>query len=223
MAHSGFTFRQIGIDSYMKHSVTKFKSLEVALKELEPFIKNGAHLQSGKPFPQFGDMRSREMLANWLISATLNFEYKTKQYSFTSDPDGGDGAIVDLETNRAWVTEHVMVPQPQAEVEVNKHIHSRILGAIDLKRNKGREAYASNKSLFVFLDSGQGLWIPNQVASQLPSPLYFEDVWVVGLEGVADGKYSYRVVQLLLDSGNAPIWSIDISQDFGAWSVNRVQ
>jgi hypothetical protein len=207
----------------MKHSVTKFKSPEVALKELEPFIKNGTHLESGKRFTQFGDMLSREMLVNWLISATLNFEYKTTQYSFTSDPDGSDGAIVDLETNQAWITEHVMVPQPQNEVEENKDIHSRILHAIDLKRNKGGEAYASNKLLIVFLNSGQGLWIPNQVASQLPSPLYFEDVWVVGLEGVADYKYSYRVVQLLLDSGNAPIWSIDISEDFGSWSVNRVQ
>lgn len=207
----------------MKHSVTKFKSLELALKELEPFIKNGAHLQSGKPFAQFGNMRSREVLANWLISATLNFEYKTIQYSFTSDPDGGDGTIVNLETNQAWMTEHVMVPQSQNKVEGNKHIHSLILDAIDLKRNKGGEAYGSNKSLVVFVNSGQGLWIPNQVASQLPNPLYFEDVWVVSLEGVTNGKYSYRVVQLLLDSGNAPIWSIDLSEDFGAWSVNRVQ
>lgn len=207
----------------MKHSVTKFKSLEVALKELEPFIKNGTHLESGKPFAQFGDMRSREMLANWLISATLNFEYKTTQYSFTSDPDGGDGTIVNLGTSQAWMTEHVMIPRPQNEVEESKGIHSLILHAIDLKRNKGGEAYASNKLLIVFLNSGQGLWIPNQVASQLPSPLYFEDVWVIGLEGVTDDKYSYRVVQLLLDSGNTPIWSIDISEDFGSWSVNRVQ
>ena len=207
----------------MKHSVTKFKSLEIALKALEPFIKDGAHLQSGKPFAQFGNMRSREMLANWLISATLNFEYKTTQYSFTSDPNGGDGTIVDLETNQAWVTEHVMVAHPQNEFERSKDIRSRILDAIDLKRNKGGEAYASNKFLLVFLDGGQGLWIPNQVASQLPSPLYFEDVWVVSLERVVDGKYSYRVVQLVLNLGNAPIWSIDISQDFGAWSVNKVQ
>lgn len=207
----------------MKHSVTKFKSLEIALKELEPFIKDGTHLQSGKPFPQFGDMRSREMLANWLISAVLNFEYDTTQYSFTSDPDGGDGTIVDLETNQAWVTEHVMVSQPQNDVERNKDIHSRILDAIDLKRNKGGEAYASNKLLVVFLNSGQGVWTPNQVASRLPSPLYFEDVWVVSLEGVSDGKYSYRVIQLLLDCGNAPIWSVDISENFGAWSINKVQ
>jgi len=207
----------------MKHSVTKFKSLEIALKELEPFIKDGAHLQSGKSFAKFGDMRSRELLANWLISASLNFEYKTIQYSFTSDPDGGDGTIVDLETNQAWITEHVMVPQPQNEVERNKDIHSRILDAIDLKRNKGGEAYASNKTLIVFLDSGQGLWTPNQIAKQLPSPLYFEDVWVVALQEAIEGKYSYRVTQLLLDHGNAPIWAVDIDQSFAGWAVTRIQ
>jgi hypothetical protein len=42
----------------MKHPVKKFKSLAVALKELEPFIRNGAHLQTGKPFKILGDMRT---------------------------------------------------------------------------------------------------------------------------------------------------------------------
>lgn len=207
----------------MKHSVTKFKSLEIALKELELFIKDGAHLKSGKPFAQFGELRSRELLANWLISAALNFEYNTTQFSFTSDPDGGDGTIVDLKNNQAWETEHVMVPQPQNDVEMDKDIHSRILEAIDLKRNKGGEAYASNKSLVVFLDSGQGHWTPNQVAKQLPSPLYFEDVWVVSLQEVIDGAYSYRVIQLLIEAGNAPIWSVDINKEFSSWNVKRVQ
>ncbi len=48
----------------MKYSVTRFKSLTAALKELEPLIRNGEHLQTGKAFEQFGGMRSREMLAN---------------------------------------------------------------------------------------------------------------------------------------------------------------
>jgi hypothetical protein len=32
----------------MKHRVTRFKSLKVGLKELEPFIRNGEHLQTGE-------------------------------------------------------------------------------------------------------------------------------------------------------------------------------
>lgn len=34
----------------MKHDVRRFKSMEICLKELEPFIRDGMHLQSGKPF-----------------------------------------------------------------------------------------------------------------------------------------------------------------------------
>jgi hypothetical protein len=33
----------------MKYPVRRFKSLGLALKELEPFVRNGAHLQTGNP------------------------------------------------------------------------------------------------------------------------------------------------------------------------------
>ena len=207
----------------MKYPVTRFTSLKVALKELEPFIKDGAHLKSGDPFARLGDMRSREALANWLISAILNFEYQTDQYSFTSDPNGGDGTIVDLETNLAWMTEHVMVPQPRSVSDNDKNILERILDAVNLKREKGGTAYASDKCLVVFLDDGRGEWCPNAVTKKLPNPLYFEDVWVVGLQGVVEGKYSYAVTQLMLDCGNAPIWIVDLSEDFSSWNVNKTQ
>ena len=42
----------------------------MGLKELEPFVRNGEHLQTGKPFKRFGGMRSREILANWLLRAS---------------------------------------------------------------------------------------------------------------------------------------------------------
>jgi hypothetical protein len=56
----------------MKYPITRFKSMEVALKEMEPFVRNAVHLQSGKAFKQLGGIRSREVLANWLLSATIN-------------------------------------------------------------------------------------------------------------------------------------------------------
>lgn len=136
----------------MKYLVTKFKSLEIALKELEPFIKNGAHLQSGRPFALFGGMLSREALANWLICAVLNFECQGEKYCFTSDPTSSDGIVVNLETDETWLTEHIMVPQPRNSIESDKDIHVRLLDAINLKRNKGAEAYASNKLLIIFLE-----------------------------------------------------------------------
>jgi len=48
----------------MKHPVKCFNNPKVCLKALEPFIRDGEHLQAGKPFKQFGEMRSREILAN---------------------------------------------------------------------------------------------------------------------------------------------------------------
>jgi hypothetical protein len=39
-----------------------------------------------------------------------------------------------------------------------------ILNAIDEKRNKGRSAYASGKTLVVFVNASTGEWFPNGVA-----------------------------------------------------------
>jgi hypothetical protein len=40
----------------MKYPVARFRSLAVALKKLEPFVSNGQHLQTGKPFQKMGGM-----------------------------------------------------------------------------------------------------------------------------------------------------------------------
>src|ERR1700730_16995399 len=95
----------------MKLKVTKFKSPEVALKELEPFIRDGRHLYTGRPFERFGDLRSRELTANWMICAVLNAGRPTNRFTFTCDPQGGDGIIYDREEEIGWPTEHVMVPK----------------------------------------------------------------------------------------------------------------
>ena len=62
--------------------VRKFKSIEVALKTLEPYIKSATHLQTGKSFQNFGDMRSREAVANWLLCATINAVEPQRRLSF---------------------------------------------------------------------------------------------------------------------------------------------
>jgi hypothetical protein len=94
----------------MKHQVTQFKSLALALKELEPFVRNGEHLQTGKPFDKFGGMRSREILANWLVCVATNAATEG-ELTFCSDPIGGDGIISDVKTGETWPTEHVIVPR----------------------------------------------------------------------------------------------------------------
>jgi len=91
---------------------TRFKSLAVALKELEPFIRNAKHLEIGKPFKEFGDMRSREILANWLLCVVVNATCGD-QLTFCTDPTGGDGLICDPVAGEIWPTEHVMAPRRQ--------------------------------------------------------------------------------------------------------------
>lgn len=77
----------------MKYSVKHFKSMAIALKELEPFIRNGKHLESGKAFGKFNDARSRELVANWLLCVAYNFVAGEEMLTFTSDPTGGDGIL----------------------------------------------------------------------------------------------------------------------------------
>lgn len=208
--------------SLMKHPVTQFKNLAVALKELEPFIRDGEHLQTGKPFEKFGGMRSREILANWLLCVAINAEDGV-ELTFSSDPIGGDGIIRNAGTDETWPTEHVMVPRLR-EGETGD-AETLILNAIEQKRLKGGAAYARGKTLIVFLEAGTaaGQWLPNRVTRKLPEPLEFATVWVVGLKGVEDGEYVYSIVHLDVSNGDAPIILVRITKEFDAWDVTRVQ
>lgn len=204
----------------MKHQVTRFKSLKIALKNLEPFIRNGEHLQTGKPFKRF-ELRSRELLANWLLCVAVNSMHQPDRLMFTSDPLGGDGIIHDTVTGETWPTEHVLVPSPRVPNAAS--VEMQILNAIGKKNSKGA-AYASGKMLVVFLNAGGGEWYPNKVARQLPAPIHFESVWVVGLQGVEEtDKYIYAVTELDLSHGNAPAWRIRVGKDFNAWEVELIK
>ena len=139
----------------MKHAVRRFKSLAVGLKELEPFIRDGRHLQTGKPFDRFGDLRSREILANWLLCAVLS-EAIAGDFYFTTDPTGGDGMICDAGSEGTWPTEHVMVPELNERAVAP--IEDRVLDQIRLKVTKGGAAYARGKTLVVFLNAAGGEW-----------------------------------------------------------------
>jgi hypothetical protein len=204
----------------MKYQVTRFRSLAVALKELEPFVRNGEHLQTGRPFKKFGGMLSREVLANWLLCVAVNAA-DDRALTFSSDPVGGDGIISDGATGDTWPAEHVLVPRLRPGQSTDSE--ALILNAIKQKRNKGGAAYANGKTLIVFLDAGAGIWLPNKVARQLPEPLHFAAVWVVGLHGLEDGKYIYNVVHLDISAGDAPALRVEVGKDFDTWRVKRVQ
>ncbi|MEO8631633.1 MAG: hypothetical protein ABI612_26595 [Betaproteobacteria bacterium] len=205
----------------MKYQVIRFKSLTVALKELEPFIRIGEHIQTGKPFDRFRGLRSRELLGNWLLCVVANSVTQPDRLSFSSDPLGGDGIIYDSVTEATWPTEHVLVPKARdGELQ---DVEPLILKAIARKQSKGGAAYASGKTLVVFLNARGREWLPNRVAGQLPTPLLFEAVWVVGLQSVEAGEYVYGVTRLDLSRGNAPAWRVRIGKDFDAWKVEAIQ
>jgi hypothetical protein len=203
----------------MRYDVRHFKTAAVALKELEPLVRNGKHLRTGKPFKNFGKMRSREILANWLICAAANAESRSERLTFvsTSDPIGGDGVMFDTETKETWPTEHVMALAGEAG-----EIEARILESIALKQNKGA-AYATGKTLVVLLEGGKGPWFPNRLARALPNPLHFGAILVVGLQGVEAGEYMYNVTQLDEEQGIGHVWRVRIAADFDKWRVERVQ
>lgn len=205
----------------MKHQVTQFMAMKLALKELEPFVRNGGHLLSGRPFARFDGLRSREILANWLICAALNYIAGVGRMHFTSDPLGGDGIIRDKITQNTWPTEHVMVPRAREGQQFD--LEQQILTAIQKKQQKGGPAYASGKTLVVFLDM-VGEWKPNRLTQALPKGLAFDGIWVVGLEkGIVGGQYSYHVANLDLSQGDAPVWRVTICSNFDDWSVEPIQ
>jgi hypothetical protein len=207
----------------MKYVITKFKSLEVALKELERFVRKGHPLSTGKRFRKFNDMLPREALVNWLLCVTLNEDRADgRSFTFSSDPLGGDGLIIDDATGEAVAqTEHVMVANRGDHDDAD--LKTRILKKIEDKRAKG-ETYAAGKTLVVFLnaDGGNGLWIPNEIARQLPDPLYFKAVWIVGLQKVEEGEYVYHVVHLDISDDDAPIMRVRVARNFTSWTATRV-
>jgi hypothetical protein len=206
----------------MKLPIVRFKNLKVALKEIAQFVRDPRHLQTGKPVKQFGNLRPRELLTNWLVCVAFNEECESPdRLTFTSDPTGGDGILLDTQTKETFATEHVIVPA--ATKGETADVEALILTAIEVKNKKGGPAYASGKTLIIFLNAGSGAWSPNRVAKQLPNPLHFAVVWVVGLHHSESGEYTYGVTQLTLDDGNAPTFLIRIANDFNLWTTTKIQ
>jgi hypothetical protein len=206
--------------STLNHHVRRVESLEGVLKALEPFVRNGHHLQTGRPpFPGFGYMLSREMLANWLLCVVANAKWENAKLTFCSDPTGGDGVIWDQASGETWQTEHVMVPHLPHQADDTEAL---ILEKVDHKR-QGGEPYGSGKTLVVFLNAGSGEWHPNAVARRLPEPLYFATVWVVSVHCVESGEYVCDVTNLDLSGGNVPIFKVRIGKNFDRWHVTQCQ
>jgi hypothetical protein len=217
---TGLSLEAIG--PLVKFRVKHFKSMNVALKELEPFVRDGRHLQVGKPFANFGGQRSREILANWLLCAVANAD-EPGRYTLATSPLGGDGVIADTRQGDGWVTEHIIVPDIDGRPRALDEAERLILEAVDKKHKKGGAAYASGKTLVVFMNAAAGSYFPNRLVRGLPEDLAFDEVWVVGLEQLADRSYVYTAAVLKLEGGDAPSFRVRIAPEFDAWAVERIQ
>jgi hypothetical protein len=207
----------------MNHDSKKFKSLKVALKELEPFIRNGKHLEIGRPFKAMHGLRSREGLANWLICAVFNAIAGKEQLTFATIAEeiGGDGVLFDTTTEETWPTEHVMVRNDDND---KRDIETCVVQAVRQKQDKGGEQYAAGKTLVVFVNAGNSSeWWPNRVAKAVPQPILFGAIWLVGLQAVEDAEYVYNVIEINAENGVSYVWRVRIAASFDEWSVSRIQ
>ena len=210
-------------DQTIHYPVKRLVSLQRALQELQPFVQDRRYLRSGRGIRNFGDMRPREFLANWLVCA-VSTDHGDSHYSFTTDPLGGDGIIRDDATGETFRTEHVAVLLPPNAPTPVGQAENLILDRITEKNARG-PTYASGQTLIVFMEEPAGPWLPNRVTRSLPAPLHYDAVWVVGLQSVeADGTYVYGVTWLQLGPYiDAPTFLVRVAPTFTSWAIERLQ
>lgn len=192
--------------------------MAAALRQLEPFVKSGDHLRTGRDLSGIG-LRSREILGNWLLCAVANHHAGHERFLFSSDPTGGDGLLHDLDRGSMHATEHVIVMGGHRKSTATSNL---ILEAVRKKMGKGGKPYASGKTLVVFIDGGDQIWYPNEVARMLPGDRFFEAVWAIALNAMRGQSYIYGVTRLDVRLP-APCWLVEINSSFSSWSVTPVQ
>lgn len=205
--------------------IRRFKSLEACLKEIKKFIKATAkegkkqhHLETGEGFKNFGNIRSREILGNWLLCAVLNQGQENhERMKLCTDTDGGDGMIFDTKENHAFYTEHVMI---SSWGEADSDIEKLVIDQIKKKQAKGKE-YARGKTLVVFINRPGSGWSPNRIMRKLPVDFNFSSLWIFSLRDEINSVYTYNVAEL--NEMPTSVWEIVIDKSFSRWNINKVQ
>jgi hypothetical protein len=204
----------------MKFDVKQFRSMELALSQILPRI-TAQELKTGKPVAQFGNLRPREILANWLFCAALNSRSGVEgvDLSFTTDPHDGDGIIYDQNNHSARHTEHVYVP-PQ-DADQTSSVEELVAAAVALKVQKG-PPYAKGKTLLVFVDAGgDRVWYSNKAARLVPKNDFVE-VWAISRDKEATYECIYNV-SLLIAEEPTPVFQVRINKKIPKWTVVRTQ
>jgi hypothetical protein len=201
-----------------RYRLKRIRDLGIALKDLEPHIKNPRFLRVGREYSNFR-LRPREVLANWLLCAVGNFQNDNENLTFSEDPTGGDGIILNQADNRYMATEHVFIPPPRPNSTVS--VEDLIVQKIEHKMRNGA-AYARGKHLIVFSEA-IGWWYPNRVGRRIAGQHEFASVWVVGLERGDESGFLYWVTCPLAGPVDSFAWRVSINANFTSWQVERVQ
>jgi hypothetical protein len=204
----------------MRYRVTAARDLKSMLCDLVPLIRDAQRqLHVGREIGNFAQ-RPREVLGTWLICAALNYQSGAPEtWTFSTDPDGGDGLIILRAEGRGERIEHVFV----REVPAGQTLEDAIVAAATAKQKKGGAAYAEGKHLAVLCDAGgETAWYPNRVGRALHDAHDFESVWAVGLHEADDeNHYTYWVTQF--DSEVSPVVRVSIDLSTCEWHVDTVQ
>ena len=201
----------------VRHKVTTIRDLKSLLNDIVPLIKDPRYLYKGRELRNFR-LRPREILANWLICSVKNYEVGPDKWTFSTDPTGGDGLIVERSTGIGWRTEHVFIPT--LESSQNDSVEDLMIKAVEHKHLKG-EAYAEGKQLVIFADVTRGKWFPNQVGQRIKGQHGFDSVWAAGLEQPDGNNYEYWVI--CFDKLPSQVWKVSIDIEIIEWNVERIQ
>lgn len=196
--------------------IKQIKDFKIALKDMEPYVKNPSFLIKGREFTNFS-LRPREAWANWLLCVVLR-KLHGENLTFAEDIEG-DGFIVDKNTGEFIPTEHVSA----LENPFNKlpKGEDRVINAINHKIEKGSD-YAKGKWLVVFFD-GAGEFLRNKIRENIKGRHNFGAVYCIGLLTSDDRGYSYSVTEFIESHNDKSItFKVEIIDDFTNWEVSQM-
>lgn len=197
----------------MEKELKQIKDLKIALKDMEPYVKNPTFLTQGKRFSNF-NMLIREAWANLLICAVME---KITGERYTFQESDGDGIIGNIDRKTSHIVEHVCAMDFPAGTRPPEG-EERVLWAIKHKTERGAE-YARNKILVVFFD-GAGLFVRSKIRESIFGKHKFKSVICIGLLTEDDTGYEYILTEYRDEYGNKSIsYRIKIPMDFSGWAI----
>ncbi len=197
--------------------INLIKDFKIALKDLEPYVRNPKFLINGREFTNFS-LRPRKAWTNWLLCVVLRKLYG-ECITFAEDPNG-DGFIVNKDTGELIPTEHVSaLENPFNKLSKGE---DRIINAINLKIKKGNK-YAEGKWLVVFFD-GAGEVFRNKIRENIKGRHNFGAIYCIGLLTSNENGYTYSVTEFKDSYKDKSItFKVEINSDFTDWKISQIK